>query len=435
MDFDAMGRLTMYGLALHYREVLGLNIEPAKSVDEMIEFIRNLDNNAKLKDDYFLDWFMELRNESIDDKDVAHISKGAYGSVYPYKDPELKDRVIKEQFDLFKHDEIIASKNKKCRDFFIETLIHTLLCNDLQFGKYIPKIYGAWASFDATGNAKSYTEMQRIEGHTVFREFGTKATIDFAFLQSIVQAFSAIMAELYNRYKFIHLDFKLGNIALDGKINTPKIFDFGSGCIEFEGLKIRAKAFIKSNISKSSCSRSSDFGLFFVDLALHFYGKLDDKSKRFLEGIINIKKSRTNYQGNKHNLSISDTVQMVARTGKPKNAEGKPQKLEIKNMFLAAYNYHDTLYEPYHELFAENVYQYSLNFEKPVEPTRRLTLYNRQMEKERGSRSRSRSRERKPPTNTHRNRNRDRGGGAGAGSRNETRNRNRNRRRGQTETQ
>ncbi len=410
-EFDNRGRLTMHGLAIRYRDVL--DFKPAKSVAQVTEIIRNLDNRATPGDDYFLKLFLSLCHDCTKPKNEKNIlSRGAYGSVYPL---ETEGRVVKEQFNLYEHDETKEKKNDKCRDFFIETLIHTLLSNDRALGKYTPKIYRVWIHVDPEGNAKAFTEMERMEGKTTFALLRGEQIINFELLKYLIQGFASILDTAYEKYKFVHLDFKLGNTGMykyEG-LYTPKIFDFGSGCIEFEGLKIRARAFIQSDITKSNCSRTADFGLFLHDLGIHFGRKLDKMSIQFIYSIIEKKKELELVKGKPSMVSPTNVVMHLAQLRKPKDKDGKNQPVGGRNLYLAAYNYYDGLYDPFPQFIPESLYHAIGNFEAAppaaaAAPARersrsRERRPNRNTQRNRERRSRSRSRERRPNRNTRRN--------------------------------
>ncbi len=348
---DDQGRLTMRGLVSKYREVLGMT---TFTKDQIEELIQNLDNNAHPGPKYFHNTFMSLQDKARDNTHLCSLSSGAYGAVFSCKNAARTDRVIKEQFELISSGYSENAKERKYRDFFIEVLIQTLLSNDLQLGKHIPKIYSVWRH----GDNKAYTEMKMMNGKTIESLYssygGPRGKASFIMTASIIRSFSILLDELHKKYKFVHMDFKPGNIGFTVPASGPQagenliqVFDFGSGCIQFDGLNIRARAFIKSDIRTSSCNPAADMALFLYCMHLFHRNSMDNESNALIEGLLLAEPA----PGTSAMKAIERSI--VSRGSVPTKTE----------KYHAAYNYYNTKFKGMDYLQPANVLATLIRYE------------------------------------------------------------------------
>lgn len=311
--------------------------EGAASIDEYV--------------DYFINTFSRLQDKPLNTSKVSELSRGSYGAVYNLK--EAPDLVIKEQIDFIRPTDKRDNKALRIRDFFVEVLIQVILSNDLEFAKYVPKIYSVWRS----GTNKAYTEMARISSTSVFDEISNiirdsgnaPNSITFATWAPLIYDLARVMDKMYDRYKFVHLDFKLGNVGKrvdDATGDTiVQIFDFGSSCITFSGKSYRSKAWMRGIISDvgRSCNQAADFGLFLTNLHAYFGKYLDDDMKKLLEATLmkNVRK-RSAYNIIRR-AAAREHIQKKGRRPRTLN------NLSTENIHFAAYNYDDTLYRGYED--------------------------------------------------------------------------------------
>lgn len=392
--YDDMGRLTLRGLASKYREVLGLNFANAPiSIDTIIEFIRNLDNNAVTPKNYFYDMFVELRDEARDNTQLSEVAKGGYGAVYRYKDADEADKIIKEQFELVSREDGPTKREQKYRDFFIEVLIQTILCNDKVNGIHVPTIYSVWRS----GYDRAYTLMKKMNGMSSEKVFElyqrSNQKVSFEDFQTVIYTYANIMKDLYDRYEFVHMDFKLGNTGFTVPTDGPdagkqvaQIFDFGSGCIKFSGLNIRARAFYLSDIKTSACNRAADFILFLSYIYLYYRDSLDKTSLKFVSDIIKAPIP--------HGKSAWNTIKN-SRTGH-----------RIRDYYLAMYNYKDNKFINMPNFYPENILITLKDYVDEFEAEKAASAAAQRSRNitRRRSRSRSRSRNKNRRTARHESR-------------------------------